>query len=360
MHWMVLLSLLVACTGPKKVPAPAAQSLPAAPQPAATPTAPQVRVKTAPLPRPGEYEVTVEWEAGGLFVDQWWVLRTIDDSTTVVAQSDAHVTAFVDGPVGAGTAIYQVTALVDGVERSIGAAAARIPVDAVLKAGVHTWEEQRWGRVFLEKDAVLRFGVRSLLAHWIALHSDGGRIEAFGAEPAADQTPGRDAGNVDLVVDRAQGDLVITAMGERGGKGAKGGVGSAGAPGTDAVPGVYATRFKLGHMPSISQYFGQDVVRAPIPATPAGNGGKGGAGAAGAPGGNSGSVSLKIAQTEGFWPRVFVDGGRGGEGGEGGDGGPGGKVGEPGQVGPEGENGKPGEVKIELEGRSFSGDSFAH
>ncbi|MGZ3747122.1 MAG: hypothetical protein ACXWRE_07135 [Pseudobdellovibrionaceae bacterium] len=143
------------------------------------------------------------------------------------------------------------------------------------------------------------------------------------AEPGAN---GRDGGHLELIAEKATGNLTLLMQGERGGGGAEGAPpneslrGATGAKGLDAIFS-YERGLRL-------------CVRKARDGAQGGQGLQGFVGGPGGRGGDTGSALVKITEADNFTVKIQKTPGGGGAGGQGGAGGPGGQGGEPGNESP--------------------------
>lgn len=326
--WFLI--LLVGCGRPVAPLAPASSG---APEPTAPPASgapekraptPEVRAEIVPLAALGSYRVDLSWTSPTGHTE-FWVERTRGLEKRVLAHLQA-VAVFQDAEVWPGETIaYSVLAREDEVAWELGTVEVKIPVDKTFATGEHVWEfGAEYGRLRLEKGAVVRIGDRDLELSLFELQSEGGCIESW---PAGSQSPGQGArgGRIAIRARRASGRIELISRGQAGGAGAAGAEGQRGAPGAEGRVARYV--FDFAGVPGRDLRESWKVESPALPAAAGQTGGPGENGQDGWPGGESGGVSLELETAGEFLPLLISEGGAGGAAGAGGMGGPGGASG---------------------------------
>ncbi len=189
------------------------------------------------------------------------------------------------------------------------------PVDLVIEGEWVLTESvnKEFGRIFLSKNAKIKVLDKNLNLRAKSLYSEGAVIYAFAEkELVLPEATGKNAGNVQIAVDRAQGELKFDLRGQKGGVGITG----EGWSQPQAASGNNSEGDQ--YVKSGTQVWSCTAVgKSP---TNGADGKKGKVGGKGGKSGDTGSLSLEIKKDEGFL-YSFIDtprtGGAGGKGGAG-------------------------------------------
>lgn len=284
-------------------------------------SASMVKAQLIPLAAAGKYEIALEWEAEGVFAEEWWVQRVKPaEGARVMVRLPAQARRFTVVDVALGVDHeYRVFAHNDGTNAEIGAVALHPHPDRVFTKGEYVWKGGQYGRLFFEFGSIVWIGDEFPMdLDLLELHSDGGIIRNY-YNPAAPGHAGLSSAPLRLKVGLARGDLQLITDGQGGGQGLEGAPGAPGAAGKDAFAGRWEGWSRL--VEGTSGFYQRE---SPRPAERGSVGGDGEKGGMGCRGGDGGAITLIVDKNAGFWPRLSSEGGPGGPGGAGGKPGPGG------------------------------------